>query len=139
MNETPRPTPPHFVPTLTEVIRLDPVALPVVPPVATAMALPAEFVGLLDGWPTGLNASAPAAHELSSLDNLPVEGLPAAVVERILLRVELALASRLQETVDAHIEAQMDSLKAGLRAQISAAVLEAVSHAVQQETQSRNT
>jgi hypothetical protein len=103
------------------------------------MALPAEFMGLLDGWPTGLNASVPAAQEPSSLHGLPVEGLPVAVVERILLRVELALASRLQETVDALVEAQMGSLKADLRAQISAAVLEAVSHAVQQETQSRNT
>jgi hypothetical protein len=106
------------------------------------MALPAEFVSLLDGWPTGLNASAPAAlaaQEPSSPHGLPVEGLPAAVVERILLRVELALASRLQETVDVLVEAQMRSLKADLRAQISAAVLEAVSHAVRQETQSRNT
>jgi hypothetical protein len=102
------------------------------------MALPAEFVGLLDGWPTGHNASAPAAQELSRLDNLPFEGLPAPVVERILLRIELALASRLQETVDAQVEAQMGALKADLRAQISAAVLEAVNHAVRQETQSRN-
>jgi hypothetical protein len=142
MNETPRQTPPHFVPTLTEVVRLDPVAPPVVAPVAPvapAMALPAEFAGLLDGWPTGLNASAPAAGELPSLDNLPTEGLPAAVVERILLRVELTLASRLQETVDALVEAQMSSLKADLRAQVSAVVLEAVSHAVRQETQSRKT
>jgi hypothetical protein len=103
------------------------------------MALPAEFMGLLDDWPTGLNASAPAAQEPSSLHGLPVEGLPVAVVERILLRVELALASRLQETVDALVEAQMRSLKVDLRAQISAAVLEAVNHAVRQEKQSRNT
>jgi hypothetical protein len=138
MNETPRQIPPHFVPTLTEVARLDPVALPVVPPVALAMALPAEFAGLLDGWPAGHNASAPAAQELFGLDSLPFEGLPAPVVERILLRIELALASRLQETVDAQVEAQMGALKADLRAQISAAVLEAVNHAVRQETQSRN-
>lgn len=137
MNETPRQIPPHFVPTLTEVVRSDPVAHPAAPSVAPPMALPAELMSLLDGWPTGLNASAPTSQEPISAQSLPVEGLPAAVVERILLRVELALASRLQETVDTLVEAQMRSLKADLRAQISAAVLVAVSHAVQQETQSR--
>ena len=126
MNETPRPAPPHFVPTLTEVVRPDPVA----PPAASA-ALPAEFAGLLDGWPVGPNTSQPTAQKMA---NVQVEGLAPAMVERILLRVELSLASRLHETVDAVVEDHMRTLKAALRAQISAVVLDAVNQAVRQET-----
>ena len=48
MNETPRSAPPNFVPTLTEVVRPDPIATP--------LALPAEFANLLEGWPAGSNA-----------------------------------------------------------------------------------
>jgi hypothetical protein len=81
------------------------------------MDLPAEFANLLDGWPEGLNTSkAPA------------------MLERILLRIELALASRLQETVDSVVEAQMRSFKVALRAQISAVVMDVVEQAVRQET-----
>jgi len=109
MNETPRPVPPHFVPTLTEVVQPDPVAIP--------MTLPAEFVSLLEGWPEARNtAQSPA------------------MLERILLRVELSLASRLQETVDSVVEAQMRSFKSALRAQLSALVMDAVKQAVMQET-----
>jgi len=108
MNEPTRPTPPPFVPTLTEVVRPDPVATP--------MALPAEFVSLLEGWP-----------EARTTSQSP------AMLERILLRVELSLASRLQETVDSVVEAQMRSFKAALRAQISVVVMEAVTQAVTQE------
>jgi hypothetical protein len=96
------------------------------------MALPAEFANLLDGWPAGLNTPQPTTEEPASLH---VEGLAPAMVERILLRVELSLANRLQETVDTLVEAQMRSLKVALRAQISAAVLEAVTQAVRQETE----
>jgi len=126
MNETPRPAPPHFVPTLTEVVRPDPVA-----PQAASTALPAEFAGLLDGWPVGPNNSQPTAQKMADVQ---VEGLAPAMVERILLRVELSLASRLHETVDAVVEDQMRTLKAALRAQISAVVLDAVNQAVRQET-----
>lgn len=126
MNETPRPVPPHFVPTLTEVVRPDPVA-----PQAAFAALPAEFAGLLDGWPVGPNTSQPAAQKMA---NVQVEGLAPAMVERILLRVELSLASHLHETVDAVVEDHMRTMKAALRAQISAVVLDAVNQAVRQET-----
>ena len=111
MNEIPRLSPPHFVPTLTEVVRPDPAPTP--------LALPAEFANLLDGWPVSLQ----------------VEGLAPAMLERILLRVELSLASRLHETVDAVVEDQMRSLKIALRAQVSAVVLDAVTQAVRQETE----
>jgi hypothetical protein len=124
MNDTPRSFPPHFVPTLTEVVR--PVH------VATPMALPAEFVSLLDGWPAGAKTPQPASPDVARLH---VEGLAPAMVERILLRVELSLASRLQETIDSVVDAQMDSLKVALRTQINAAVLEAVTQAAQQETE----
>ena len=124
MNETPRSTPPDFVPTLTEVVRPD--------PVATRTALPAEFANLLDGWPVGPNTSQPTAQEAASLSG---ESPAPAMVERILLRVELALASRLKETIDTVVEVQMHSLKVALRAEISAAVLEAVTQAVRQETE----
>jgi hypothetical protein len=124
MNETPRSAPPDFVPTLTEVVRPDPTPTP--------MALPAEFANLLDGWPVGVNTSQPTAFAAASLSG---ESSAPAMVERILLRVELALASRLQETIDTVVEAQMRSLKVALRAEISAAVLEAVTRAVRQETE----
>lgn len=126
MNDTPRSAPPDFVPTLTEVVRPDPA------PASTSIALPAEFANLLDGWPAGLNTAQPIAQETASLS---IEGLAPAMVERILLRVELALASHLQETIDTVVEAQMRALKVALRAQISAAVLEAVTQAVRQETE----
>lgn len=125
MNETPRSAPPNFVPTLTEVVRPDPVASPLV--------LPAEFVNLLEGWPTGLNTPQAPAQET---DNLEHSGLAPAMTERILLRVELALANRLQETIDALVEAQMVSLKQALRAKISAEVQVAIAQAVRQETNS---
>ena len=124
MNETPRSAPPSFVPTLTEVVRLDSVPAP--------MAMPAEFANLLDGWPTGLNTPQLHAEEPTSLH---VAASAPAMVERILLRVELALANRLQETVDTLVEAHMRTLKLALRDQISAAVLEAVTQAVRQETE----
>jgi hypothetical protein len=124
MNETPRTAPPHFVPTLTEVVLPDPV------PAQTA--LPAEFASLLDGWPVGPNTSQPTAPVLAAFR---VEGLAPAMVERILLRVELSLASRLHETVDAVLEDHMRALKAALRTQLSAVVLEAVNQAVRQETE----
>jgi hypothetical protein len=124
MNETPRTAPPHFVPTLTEVVLPDPV------PAQTA--LPAEFASLLDGWPVGPNTSQPTAPVLAASR---VEGLAPGMVERILLRVELSLASRLHETVDAVLEDHMRALKAALRTQLSAVVLEAVNQAVRQETE----
>lgn len=124
MNETPRPAPPHFVPTLTEVVKPEPVATP--------PAMPAEFANLLDGWPSGLNASVSSPQESASHQ---LEGLAPAIVERILLRVELSLASRLQETVDILVETQMRALKLALRDQLSGVVLEAVTQAVRQETE----
>jgi hypothetical protein len=127
MNETPRPAPPNFVPTLTEVVRPEPVGNPVLMP----LAMPAEFANLLQGWPDGLNASASPFHvpPLIATDDLAL-----ALLERILQRVELSLASRLQATVDSVVEAQMQSFKVALRAQISATVLDAVKQAVEQET-----
>ena len=122
MNETPRHAPPNFVPTLTEVVRPDPVASP--------MALPAEFANLLQGWPDGSNTS-PSPTQPTPRE--AINELPPAMLERILLRVELSLASRLQETVDSVVEAQMRSFKAALRAQISVVVMEAVTQAVTQE------
>jgi hypothetical protein len=124
MNEAPRTAPPHFVPTLTEVVRSD--AVP------AQAALPAEFASLLDGWPVGPNTSPPTAHVLAGSQ---VEGLAPAIVERILKRVELSLASRLHETVDAVVEDHMRALKAALRIQVSAVVMEAVNQAVRQETE----
>lgn len=124
MNETPRTAPPHFVPTLTEVVRPD--------PVPAQVALPAEFASLLDGWPVGPNTSQPTAQVLAASR---VEGLAPAMVERILLRVELSLASRLHETVDAVLEDHMRTLKAALRIKVSAVVMEAVNQAVRQETE----
>lgn len=126
MNETPRPAPPHFVPTLTDVFRSEPVATQAAP-----TALPAEFASLLDGWPVGPNTEQPTTQKMVGVQ---VEGLAPAMVERILLRVELSLASRLHETVDAVVEDHMRRLKAALRNQISAAVLDAITHAVRQET-----
>ncbi len=123
MNETPRHAPPNFVPTLTEVVRPDPVTSP--------MALPAEFANLLQGWPDGPNTS---PSPIPPTPREAINELAPAMLERILLRVELSLASRLQETVDSVVEAQMQSFKIALRAQISAVVLEAVTHAVRQET-----
>lgn len=124
MSETPKPAPPHFVPTLTEVVRPEPVATP--------LELPAEFANLLDGWPSSTNASVPSQQESASVG---IESLAPAIVERILLRVELSLASRLQETVDSLVETQMHSLRLALRAQLSEVVLEAVSQAVRQEAE----
>lgn len=122
MNHPPRNAPPHFVPTLTEVVRPEPEATP--------LAMPAEFANLLDGWPSGLNASASSVQEVAGLQ---LEGLAPALVERILLRVELSLASRMQETVDGLVDAQLHLLKVALRAQLSAVVLDAVTQAVRQE------
>ena len=124
MNETPRPAPPHFVPTLTEVVRPEPVATP--------MEMPAEFANLLDGWPSSPNASVSSPQES---DRVGIECLAPAIVERILLRVELSLASRLQESVDSLVDAQIRELKLALRAQLSEVVLEAVSQAVRQEAE----
>jgi hypothetical protein len=124
MNETPRPAPPHFVPTLTEVVRPEPVVAP--------LAIPPEFASLLDDWPSGLSAASPSPQDTAGLQ---VESVVPAIVERILLRVELSLASRLQQTVDSVVEAQMRTLKLALRAQLSAVVLDAVTQAVRQETE----
>lgn len=127
MNETPRPAPPNFVPTLTEVVRPEPVVNPVLMP----LAMPAEFANLLQGWPDGLNAS---ASPFQAPPLIAADDLAPALLERILQRVELSLASRLQATVDSVVEAQMQSFKVALRAQISATVLDAVKQAVEQET-----
>lgn len=124
MNETPRPAPPHFVPTLTEVVRPEPVATP--------LEMPAEFANLLDDWPSSPNASESSPQKSVRVG---IESLAPAIVERILLRVELSLASRLQETVDSLVDAQMRELKLALRTQLSEVVLEAVSQAVRQEAE----
>ena len=128
MNETPRPAPPNFVPTLTEVVRPDPVAAPM------PSAMPAEFANLLQGWPDGLNTSPSPSQAPPAVasDDLAPADLP----ERVLRRVELSLASRLQETVDSVVEAQMQSFKVALRAQISATVLDVVKQALMHETAS---
>ena len=127
MNETPRSAPPNFVPTLTEVVRPDPIATP--------LALPAEFANLLEGWPAGSNAlPSPVQDMLRDATH----DLSPDMLERILLRVELSLASRLQVSIDRVVEAQMQSFKAALRTQISATVLDAVKQAVMQETAALN-
>ncbi len=136
MNDTPRHAPPNFVPTLTEVVRPDtpqaptPFSTPLgaIPP----MALPAEFANLLQGWPEGPNTSPQPAMDSRGVD---MTELAPAMLERILLRVELSLASRLQATVDSAIESQMRSFKVALKAHISETVLDAVKQAVMQETQ----
>jgi len=95
--------------------------------------MPAEFANLLQGWPDGLNTSqfpSQAPPAVASDDLAP--DLP----ERVLRRVELSLASRLQETVDSVVEAQMQSFKVALRAQISATVLDVVKQALMHETAS---
>jgi hypothetical protein len=135
MNDTPRPVPPNFVPTLTEVVQ--PGAAHSQPSFSTPfsanppMALPAEFANLLQGWPEGPNTSPSAAQATVALD---ASGLTPAMLERILLRVELSLASRMQATVESVVESHMRSCKAALTAQISEAVLDAVKLAVIQET-----
>jgi hypothetical protein len=96
------------------------------------MALPAEFANLLQGWPEGPNTSLQPAMDSLGVD---MTELAPAMLERILLRVELSLASRLQVTVDSVIESQMRSFKAAMKAQISETVLDAVKQAVMQETQ----
>ncbi len=135
MNESSRPTPPNFVPTLTEVVRPETVQTqtPISPPPLgnPPLALPAEFANLLEGWPVGLNTSPQLATESPAVD---VTELSPAVLERILSRVELTLASRLQVTIDNLVESHVRSFKAVLKAQISEAVLDAVNHAVRQET-----
>jgi hypothetical protein len=127
MNETPRPAPPNFVPTLTEVVMAEPVARPM------PIAMPAEFANLLQGWPDGPNTSPSTVVETS---RVATADLAHDIHQRILRRVELSLASRLQATVDSVVEAQMQSFKVALQAQISATVLDAVKQAVLQETAS---
>ena len=134
MNDTPRSAPPNFVPTLTEVVRPDttqtqtPFSAPL--SVNPPMALPAEFANLLDGWPAGLNTAQQPVNESSSVE---MSDPAPAMLERILLRVELSLANRLQVTVDSVVDSHMRSFKAALRAQISETVLDAVNQAVRQE------
>ncbi|MDO9276995.1 MAG: hypothetical protein Q7U05_00340 [Polaromonas sp.] len=115
------------MPTLTEVVRPDPVATP--------LALPAEFANLLNAWPVGSNTSPSPVKEM--LRDAPHDLTP-DMLERILLRVELSLASRLPVSIDRVVEAQMQSFKAALRVQISATVLDAVKQAVMQETAALN-
>lgn len=124
MNQPPRSAPPAFIPTLTEVVRAD------------FAALPAEFAKLLEGWPTAGNAAQSSVTEAARADMNP---LAPALLERLLLRVELSLASQLQETVERALEVQMSALKQSLRAQISATVLQAINQAVLQETASQPT
>ena len=128
MSETPRPAPPNFVPTLTEVVRPDPVDTPSPVP----LALPAEFANLLQGWPVGPNTAMSPVDEASFSASKDL--LPPAMLERILLRVELSLSSRLKETVDSVVEAQMQSFKVALRTEISTTVRDVVKQAVMQET-----
>jgi hypothetical protein len=110
MNEMPRATPPAFVPTLTEVVRADFADAPA--SVSPPMALPVEFANLLEGWPSGLNASQPNVTEAAG----PAMSLLApAVLERLLLHVEGSLASQLQEAVERAVDAQMQALKLSLR------------------------
>jgi len=128
MSETPRHAPPNFVPTLTEVVRPDPDDIPSQVP----LALHVEFANLLQGWPVGPNTATSPVDETSFSGSKDL--LPPAMLERILLRVELSLSSRLKETVDSVFEAQMQSFKDALRAEISATVRDAVKQAVMQET-----
>ena len=128
MSERPRHAPPNFVPTLTEVVRPDPDDTPSPVP----LALPAEFANLLEGWPVGPNTATSPVDGTSFSASKDV--LPPAMLERILLRIELSLSSRLKETVDSVVEAHMQSFKGALRAEISATVRDAVKQAVMQET-----
>ena len=102
MNQPPRSTPPAFIPTLTEVVRAD------------FAALPAEFAKLLEGWPTAGNAAQSSVTEAARADLNP---LAPALLERLLLRVELSLASQLQETVEPALEVQLMALKRPLELQ----------------------
>ncbi len=130
MNDTPRPAPPNFVPTLTEVVQSEAAPTPTPFSVNPPMPMPAVFANLLDGWPTGLNTAPQPVNEFSHVETAD---LAPAMLERILLRVELSLANRLQATIDSVVDSHMRSFKVALKEQISETVLDAVNQAVRQE------
>jgi hypothetical protein len=119
MNDISRSAPPHFVPTLTDVVR---------PNQPLPLALPAEFANLLEGWPGSIKVSQPLAPEPTG------QPLDAALHDRIVSRIERALASDLQASIDSVVELHTRAFKVALQSQISAVLLEAVTQALQQET-----
>ena len=105
---SPPPTPPRFVPTLTEVVR----PLPASPPA------PENTSGSL---------VAPAKALAVSAD------LQEQMVQRVLQRVDLVLERRLREVVGQLILEHTQSLKPRLREEIEAVVRQSVNQAFQSE------
>jgi hypothetical protein len=102
---SPPPTPPRFVPTLTEVIRPLP-ASPPAPENTSPVVAPAK----------ALAASADLQEQM---------------VQRVLQRVDLVLERRLREVVGQLILEHTQSLKPRLREEIEAVVRQSVNQAFQ--------
>ena len=105
---SPPPTPPRFVPTLTEVIR----PLPASPP-------------------TPENSSGPLVAPVKAL--AASADLQEQMVQRVLQRVDLVLERRLREVVGQLILEHTQGLKPRLREEIEAVVRQSVNQVFQSE------
>lgn len=105
---SPPPTPPRFVPTLTDVVR----PLPASPPA------PENTSGPLVAPAKALAASADLQEQM---------------VQRVLQRVDLVLERRLREVVGQLILEHTQNLKPRLREEIEAVVRQSVNQAFQSE------
>ncbi|WP_431096490.1 hypothetical protein [Polaromonas aquatica] len=106
---SPPPAPPRFVPTLTEVVRPTPAALPVAEPALS-------------------NAGVPPAQTAASAE------LEEQMVQRVLQRVNLVLERRLREVVGQLILEHTQTLVPDLRKEIEEVVRQSVSQAFNRET-----
>jgi hypothetical protein len=107
------PTPPRFVPTLTEVIR------PMPAPPATSPAV--SETPITDASPPVASSSAPSADVQEQM------------VQRVLQRVDLVLERRLREVVGQLILEHTQTLTPRLREEIEVVVRQSVSQAFDSE------
>lgn len=129
-------TPPRFVPTLTDVVRLP----------ASARALPVQAAAAPAGplLPGPLPAEIPApVASAPALDRVPAAApVPAlaqdfeeGLVHRVLQRVDGLLEQRLRGAIAPVVEVQTRVIAARLREEVEAVVRDAVYEAVAQELQ----
>jgi hypothetical protein len=112
------PTPPRFVPTLTEIIR--------------PMPAPAASSPNVSESPT---AAAPVSAASSSA---PPADIQEQMVQRVLQRVDLVLERRLREVVGQLILEHTQNLTPRLREEIEAVVRQSVSQAFDSEAAAPN-
>lgn len=154
MTTQPPKGPPRFVPTLTDVVRVDALplpasAIPSAPPVTAASAVPASVAGVTSNTQAAISAApvvvaaapanAPSAAPASTVRaaSAPASTLPAGIeeyiVHRVMQRVDVVLDQRLREAIATVVQEQTRSMVPRLREEVESVVRHAVYEAVADE------